>query len=198
MHEDFGEMSTINTSLIKRKAVTVAGTAVFSALVAIVEYLSLVIPILRIPFPLMPELRLKFDMAEIPAVLSYFVYGLPVGILTSIIVPLIIIARGTTNPIGAWLKGLAILTTVIGLAPFWKRNKYLSGAFGTISRVVLMSIVNLVSLPILYGYSLEVTLLFLPWIGFFNLLHALLTIGGSSIIYSALMTRLPRRHAEGK
>jgi len=185
-------LSITNVSLKRRKALIVAGTSVFSALVAVVEYLSLAIPLLRIPFPWLPQLSLKFDMAEIPAALSFFVYGLPVGILTSAIVPLTIIARGTRNPIGAWLKGVAVLTTIVGLAPFWRRNRYLSGVLGTISRVFLMSIVNLVTLQLLYGYSLEVTLIFLPWIGVFNALHSVLTIGGAYIIYWGLILRLPR------
>jgi len=185
-------LSTTHVPPKRQKSSLIAGTAVFSALVATVEYLSLAIPFLRIPFPWFPQLPLKFDMAEIPAVLSFFVYGLPVGILTSLIVPLTIIARGTTNPIGAWLKGLAVLATIVGLAPLWRRNRYLSGVLGTVSRVFLMSIVNLVTLPMLYGYSLEFTLISMPWIGIFNALHSVLTIGGSYIIYEALIIRLPR------
>jgi len=175
----------------KNKAITVAGAAIFSALVATVEYLSLVIPPLRIPFPFLPELQLKFDMAEIPAVLSFFVYGLPVGVLTSIIVPLTIIARGTSNFIGAWLKGLAVLATILGLAPLWRRNKYLAGALGTISRVLIMSISNLILLPTLYGIPLEATLIiYTPWLGIFNTLHSVLTIGVSYIIYRTIKFRL--------
>lgn len=187
-------LSIANFSLKNRKAVIVAGASLFSALVTIVEYLSLAIPGLRIPFPWLPQLNLKFDMAEIPVVLSFFVYDFPVGLLTSAIVPLTIIARGTTNPIGAFLKGVAVLSTILGLAPLWKRSKFLSGALGTISRVILMSIVNLITLQALYGYSLETTLFFLPLIALFNAIHSILTIGGAYVIYEALLSRLPRFH----
>lgn len=185
-------MSMGNASPKKRRTLLITGTAVFSALVATVEFLSLAIPLLRISFTLFPSLNLKFDMAEIPAALSFFVYGFPVGALTSLIVPLTIIARGTSNPIGAWLKGLAVLATIVGLAPFWRRNRYLSGALGTVSRVVIMSIVNFVALPILYGYSLAATLVVLPWIGLFNALHSILTIGVAYVIYYMLIRRLPK------
>lgn len=181
-----------NASLRSRKALIVAGTAVFSALVAAVEYLSLVVPFLRIPFPFLPQLQLKFDMAEIPAALSFLVYGLPVGILTSIIVPLTIIARGTSNPIGAWLKGLAVLATILGLAPLWRRNKYLAWALGTTSRVLIMSIANLITLPALYGIPIEAALIFTPWLGIFNASHSVLTIGGAYIIHRIIISRLPR------
>lgn len=186
-------MSTSSTVLKNRKAVIIAGASLFSALVAAVEYLSLAVPWLRIPFPLLPQLNLKFDMAEIPAALSFFVYGFPTGALTSAIVPLTIIARGTTNPIGAFLKGAAVLSTILGIAPLWNRNKYVSGALGIVSRVVLMSIVNLITLPTLYGYTLEAALLALPVIALFNAIHAVLTVGVAHIIYTAILSaRLPR------
>ena len=185
-------MSIANTPLKNRKTAIIAGAAVFSALVAVVEYISLVIPVLRILFPIFPQLNLKFDMAEIPAALSFFVYGYPTGILTSAIVPLTIIARGTTNPIGAFLKGIAVLSTILGLAPLWRRSKYLSGALGMVLRVVIMSIVNMITLPILYGYTLEATLAVLPALALFNAVHAAITIGGAYAIYKILLTRLPR------
>ena len=183
-------MSIINTPLKNKKTTIIAGAAIFSALVAIIEYISLAIPLLRIPFPLFPTL--KFDMAEIPAALSFFVYGYPTGILTSAILPLTIIARGTRDPIGAFLKGIAVLSTILGLAQLWERNKYLSGVLGTVSRVIFLSIVNLITLPTLYGYSLETTLFLLPTIALFNTAHAVITIGGAYAIYKILLGRLPK------
>ena len=186
-------MPTANTSLKNRKTITIAGASLFSALVAIVEYLSLAIPWLRISFPLLPQLHLKFDMAEIPAILSFFVYGFPVGILTSAIVPLTIIIRGTTNPIGAFMKGVAVLSTTLGLAPFWKKNKYISGALGTTTRVIIMTIINLITLQVLYGYSLETTLFFLPTLALFNATHGVLSIVVAYTIYVVLLlARLPK------
>lgn len=174
-----------------KKSTLIAGTAVFSALVAIVEYLSVPFPVLRIPFPYLPYL--KFDLAEIPAALSFFVFGLPVGIATSFIVPLTIIARGTSNPLGAWIKGLAIFSTIIGFAPLAKKNKYLAGALGIGSRVIIMALVNAVILPMLFPnnprYNVELFIQLL--IGVFNSVHAVLTIGGSYIIYKAILSRIP-------
>lgn len=188
--------ATTTTTLKNRKAIMIAGASLFSALVAAVEYLSLAIPILRIPFPLLPQLNLKFDMAEIPAVLAFFVYGFPAGSLTAAIVPLTIIVRGTTNPIGAVLKGVAVLSTTVGLAPFWKKSKPASGALGVLSRVALMTIVNWVSLQVLYGYSAGVTQSFLPVIALFNGVHAVLTIGIAYAIYIVLLcARIPRFNA---
>ena len=112
------------------KSIAIAGTAIFSALVAAIEYLSLAIPILRISF--LPLPYLKFDLAEIPAALSYFVFGLPVGVTTSLLVPLTIIARGTSNPLGAWIKGLAVLSTIIGFA-----SRFLTSDYPMSERIII-------------------------------------------------------------
>ena len=170
------------------KSRLIAGTALFSALVAAVEYLSLAVPILRIPFPLNPIL--KFDMAEIPAALSYFVFGLPVGVATSLLVPLTIIARGTTNPVGAWIKGFAVLSTVVGFAPFAKRNKFLAAFTAIISRVLVMTLANIA----MFGTDLWVLLLS----GVFNLIHTVLTIGGATILFEAIVLRIPQLRLKEK
>ena len=162
------------------KSRVIAGTALFSALVAAVEYLSLAVPILRIPFAPLPYL--KFDMAEIPAALSYFVFGLPVGVATSLLVPLTIIARGTSNPVGAWIKGLAVLSTIVGFAPFVNRNKFLATFTAIIVRILIMTIVNMV----LFGTNLWVLLL----TGIFNLIHTCLTIGVANILFKAIALRI--------
>ena len=185
-------MPKASTSLKNRKTIIIAGAALFSALVAIVEYLSLAIPWLRISFPLLPQFNLKFDMAEVPAILSFFIYGFPTGVFTSAIVPLTIIIRGTANPLGAFLKGTAVLTTTVGLAPLWRKNKYISAILGTTSRVSIMTIINLVVLQLLYGYSLEATLFFLPAIALFNLIHGILTTVVAYTIYVVLLrSRMP-------
>lgn len=164
------------------KSRVIAGTALFSALVAAVEYLSLAVPILRIPFAPLPYL--KFDMAEIPAALSYFVFGLPVGVATSLLVPLTIIARGTSNPIGAFIKGLAVLSTIVGFAPLVKRSKILAALTGIISRVLVMTVVNIV----MFGTN--------PWVllltGVFNTVHTCLTIGGAYVLFEAITQRMPQ------
>jgi len=173
-----------------RRSVLIAGTAVFSALVAAVEYLSLVFPILRIAF-VPPLTYLKFDMAEIPAFLSFFVYGLPVGTTTSLMVPLIIIVRGTTNPLGAVVKGLAVLSTIIGFAPLAQKNKWLAGAAGMTVRVLAMAAINGIVLPLLLPMQYSAELVVQAMSAVFNALHAVLTIGGAYIIY----WKMPRKIA---
>jgi riboflavin transporter FmnP len=174
-----------------RKSVLIAGTAVFGALVAAVEYLSLVFPILRISF-VPPLTYLKFDMAEIPAFLSFFVYGLPVGTATSLMVPLIIIARGTTNPFGAVVKGLAVFSTMLGFAPLAQKNKWLAGAAGMTVRVLAMAAINGIILPLLLPQQYSAELVVQALSAVFNALHAVLTIGGAYIIYSRMPRRTPR------
>jgi riboflavin transporter FmnP len=172
----------VRTQRRGRRSLFIAGTAVFSALVAAVEYLSLAFPVLRISF-IPPLTYLKFDMAEIPAFLSFFVFGLPVGIATSLIVPLTIIARGTSNPLGAVVKGVAVLSTMLGFAPFAERNRWLAGALGLAFRVLVMGVINGLVLPLLLPqqYYAEYTVQLLS--ALFNALHAVLTIGGAYIIY---------------
>lgn len=170
------------------KSRLIAGTALFSALVAAVEYLSLAVPILRIPFPLNPIL--KFDMAEIPAALSYFVFGLPVGVATSLLVPLTIIARGTSNPVGAWIKGFAVLSTIVGFAPLANRNKFLAAFTAMVLRILIMTLANIV----MFGTEPLVLLL----AGAFNLIHACLTIGGASILFEAIALRIPQLKSKEK
>ncbi len=174
-----------------RKSVLIAGTAVFSALVAAVEYLSLVFPILRVSF-VPPLTYLKFDMAEIPAFLSFFVYGLPVGTTTSLMVPLIIIARGTTNPLGAVIKGLAVLSTIVGFAPFAQKSKWLAGAAGMTVRVLAMAAINGIILPLLLPQQYSAELVVQALSAVFNALHAVLTIGGAYIIYWRMPGRITR------
>ena len=182
-------MSVLNPRHM-RKSVLIAGTAVFSALVAVVEYLSLVFPILRVSF-VPPLIYLKFDMAEIPAFLSFFVYGLPVGTTTSLMVPLIIIARGTTNPLGAVIKGLAVLSTIIGFAPLAQKNKWLAGAAGMTARVLTMAAINGIILPLLLPQQYSAELVVQALSAVFNALHAVLTIGGAYIIYWRMPGRIP-------
>ncbi|MEM2094232.1 MAG: hypothetical protein QXI32_02920 [Candidatus Bathyarchaeia archaeon] len=171
-------------SVRARRSVLIAGTAVFSALVAAVEYLSLVFPILRISFP--PLTYLKFDMAEIPAFLSFLVFGLPVGVTTSLIVPLTIIARGTSNPLGAVIKGLAVLSTVLGYASFARRSKLISGLLGLASRVLAMAVVNGLLLPFLFPQQYYAELGVQLMSALFNAVHSVLTIGGAYIVYMKL------------
>lgn len=168
------------------KSRVVAGTALFSAMVAAVEYLSLAVPILRIPFTPLPYL--KFDMAEVPAALSYFVFGLPVGVATSLLVPLTIIARGTSNPVGAFIKGLAVLSTIAGYALLANRSRFLAFFTGGASRVLVMTLVNI----ILFGLSPGILLL----TGAFNVIHTCLTIGGSCILFEAVAHRIPQLKAK--
>ena len=179
-----------------RKSVLIAGTAVFSALVAAVEYLSLVLPILRISF-IPPLTYLKFDMAEIPAFLSFFVFGLPVGTTTSLMVPLIIIARGTSNPLGAVVKGLAVLSTMVGFAPFARRSRWLAGVSGLTVRVLAMGAINGLILPFLLPQQYSAELLIQAFSAVFNGLHAVLTIGGAYIVYWKMPGRVASTESRG-
>jgi len=172
-----------------RKSVLIAGTAVFSALVAAVEYLSRVLPILRFSF-IPPVNYLMFDLAEIPAFLSFFVFGLPVGTMTSLMVPLIIIARGTRDPLGAVIKGLAVFSTMVGFAPLARRSRWLAGVSGLAVRVLAMGAINGLILPILLPQQYNAELLVQALSAVFNGLHAVLTIGGAYIIYWKMPKRI--------
>jgi riboflavin transporter FmnP len=146
---------------------------------------------LKIPFPWYPIL--KFDFTGVPIALSLFLYGFPSSAMTSIVAGIGIMARGG-DPISASMKVVAELSTVFGLF-FGQKiggSKYISWGTGLVSRVLVMSVVNLYVLPNVYRVPMEAAIGLLPLIGVFNLIQGGITVGLGRFLYQAVQSRLPR------
>ncbi|MEM1558553.1 MAG: hypothetical protein QXT26_05435 [Thermoproteota archaeon] len=64
-------------------------------------------------FPILPYL--KFELAEIPVVMAFFVAGPLSGLLSSVIYWIILTMVGEWTPIGPLMKFLAVAPTILGL-----------------------------------------------------------------------------------
>ncbi len=177
----------------KRTAV-LTGTAIMAALVIVFDY-TLKYSGLKIPFPWYPNL--KFDFTGVPIIMSLFMYGLSPAITTSLVAGIGIVMR-SGNWISASMKLFAELSTVFGVylgESLLFRNRpstnYQAWALGIVSRVLIMTVINLYVLPNFWHIPYEVTMGLLPMIGVFNVIQGLVTIGLGYFLYQAVKARLP-------
>ena len=171
--------------------VRLTGTAILAALVIVFDY-TLKYSGLKIPFPWYPNL--KFDFTGIPIALSLFLYGFTPSVMTSLIAGVGIFAR-SGNVLSATMKVAAELSTVAGLHLGQRlggqSSKYLAWASGLLSRVLVMTAVNLYVLPSFYGAPMEATIGLLPLIGVFNVIQGAVTVGLGYFLFEAVKSRLP-------
>lgn len=172
----------------ENKSVRLTGTAILAALVIVFDY-TLKYSGLKIPFPWYPNL--KFDFTGIPIALSLFLYGFPSSVTTSLIAGIGIGLR-SGNLISASMKVAAELSTVLGLHLGDRYGKYASWGVGLVSRVLVMTVVNLYVLPSVYHVPMEAAFGLLPLIGVFNLVQGAITVGLGYFLYEAVQSRLPR------
>lgn len=156
------------------------------ALVSIMGALALIFSILKleVPFPVLTYL--KFDLAEIPSFIVFFLCGLGCGSATATIHFVGLLLRGS-DPMGALMKLSAVLSTLVGMR--LSRALYGQLIFGTISRVLAMTIANAIYFYLIFpeyvqymentlsasgigGGMLAVFVL----TAVFNVIHALLSI----------------------
>lgn len=167
---------------------TLTGITVLSALVVVFDY-TLKYSGFKISFPWLPFL--KFDFTGIPIVLSMLMYGLVPGAFTSAIAGLAILAR-SSDFIGASMKGLAELSTVVGMTLGLKMTEKfkLPAAFllGVAVRILAMSVAN--SVLIFFGL-IPIAMVYLPLIGIFNFIQGSISIIGGYLIYKAVNKRIP-------
>ena len=175
------------------KSTRLASTAVLGALVVVFDY-ALKFSGLKIPFPFFPTL--KFDFTGIPIVLSYLVFGLSSGATTASIAFLGILIR-SGDVIGALMKAIAEGATIAGMA-LWtrrtlRRGALLSLAFGLGLRIAVMSIANVIVLPLFYSkyYTFEAAVLLLPLLAVFNAIQGFISIGGGFLIHQAIAGKIP-------
>ena len=143
-------MISVRTSMI-------VYSAIFGSLAAMITFLKL-----EVSFPILPYL--KFDFAEIVDVLAFLVFGPVVGLFATTIHWLILNFHTDWPIIGPLMKYIAVLSMVSG---FWIGSeiyKRLNGSsmrslmiamiiFGSLLRVILMTLANVVVIYFIYGSS---------------------------------------------
>jgi len=182
---------------IRRKSVFIAGTALLSAITAILDW-TFKLANLKIPYPLL--LDLKFDLLGIPIILALFLFGLASGTITCAIGAVSIAFRGPPN---ALLKFVAEFSTVLGVYIVLRvkglntlniaKTKLLATASGITIRVIVMAVANILLLPLFFSlwYTVETVLFLSPVIAVFNILQGAVSTLGGFAIYEAIIRRLP-------
>jgi riboflavin transporter FmnP len=176
------------------------GTAILAALVIVFDY-ALKFSGLKIPFPWMPFL--KFDFTGIPIVVALLLFGLASAATTSVVASLGIIAR-SGDLIGGAMKGLAELSTVTGMAaglhladrisPSRRIRMAAALVIGVVTRILVMTVWNLLVLPNFYGIPFNATIGMLPFIALFNAMQGVMTIILGYTLQEAYVGRVPTQN----
>jgi len=173
--------------------VFVAGTALFGALVAALDWVYK-IGWLKISF-VPPLTFLKFDALGIPMMLSYLLFGLLSGTMTSLVAWVSISFR---NPFSGFMKFMAEFSTMIGVyivlrtrsfTSVWLRTVGLIS--GALVRGIVMVIVNVLLLPIFTTTTQEFVLAWVHFFFIFNVAQGVISVVGGFLIYEAILLRLP-------
>jgi riboflavin transporter FmnP len=173
------------------------------AIIAIFTALSVALVLSPAKFPAPYATFLIYQIWEIPLVAAFLLYGPFVGVVTSVINTVILLAVFPGSlPTGPLYNLAAVLSMLLGIfivhrfasQHFTKRQETiviaLSTVLGSIARVAIMSIVNWTFLrypaPIGYEMPEEALLAILPIVGFFNATVTLYTIPLGYIISRAV------------
>lgn len=174
----------------------VSAIALFVAL-AVVLNLTVSFPAPYAPF-------LNYEVWEVPIVLALLMYGLRTGVTVAILNTLSLeILNPGALPSGPFYNLLAILSMFLGILPGYSLSLRLrfgtmkrvttATALGILSRVVAMTVVNAVVLPLPYplGFSIPYGSLssFLYLIAIFNGTITLYTVPLAYSIYRGILTR---------
>ncbi len=139
--------------------VSIAGTAVFSALALILGAAS---QALGLNFPIIPYLQ--FDLGEVAIVLAFFIFGPVPAAASSFVEFLGLMAFGQQIPVGPLLKLFALLSSVAGL---WLGSKAASrrsraglgglvsmgGSVGALTRAAVMTLPNFYLIVFLFSIA---------------------------------------------
>ena len=162
-------------------------------IIAIFAALSIVLNLSKVSYPAPFAPYLIYQMWEIPIVAAFLLFGPKIGVITSIINTLVLIAifpgalpTGPLYNLAALLSmllGIYIVHRVASLSSRKARGALLislSTALGVTTRAAIMTLVNstLLPQPPPIGFSMPASALLgaLPLIGFFNATLALYTI----------------------
>ena len=156
-----------------------AGTTTLASLVVVLDY-TMKYSGLKLPFPILPDL--KFDFTGIPIVLSLYLYGLVPGVFTSTIAFVAILAR-SGNLLASSMKAIAELSTVIGITLASKistrSKRSMEYTFGISLRCLSMALLNV---PLFTVY-------YIPFTVAFNAIQGSISILGAYFIYEAVKKR---------
>lgn len=138
-----------------RTRVVVSSAMLFGALSALLAVLPL-----YLRYPIIPYLR--FEVAEIPAVLAFLILGPGAAFISSAIYWGILLLIGEFTPLGPTMKFTALFTTILGL---WLGFKIIRGSprasliagfcLGCLFRVLAMTALNYVILTMLFPQFLD-------------------------------------------
>jgi hypothetical protein len=134
-----------------------------------------------IPFPLYN--RVSWDLTGLPIMISLLSTGLLGGIYTAIIGCSIIFFRG--NIYGGIFKIIAELATIIAFGMI-KSNFVFKSFGGTLSRVIVMTGINYILLPVFYGLPESFVIYILPALAILNASQALINIIPAKIVVSKI------------
>jgi riboflavin transporter FmnP len=169
-----------------------AGTTILATLVVVFDY-SMKFSGLKIPFPWLPYL--KFDFTGAPIVLSMLLFGFIPGVTTSTVAFLAILAR-SGDFVGASMKGLAELATILGMAIShrWLKNtktigKASSLILGVTSRILIMFFANLIILPVYNKIPLMAVVAVSPLVAAFNGAQGAISILLGYSLYNIILHR---------
>jgi len=168
------------------------------AVTALMASLALALSILKVelPYPVLPYL--KFDSAEIPVTLVYFMCGLSCGLLAEALHFTGLVARGA-DPLGALMKLLAVTSMLAGASATRKVSGAIALEFAGAAalRVAVMTAMNWVYFTLLYPSLLDYAvrmagglLLLYAFTGLFNLLHAALSFAAAWAVYVEVKRRV--------
>lgn len=175
-------------------------TIIFTSTALILEILPL-----DIPFPLFSKLTL--DVTGVPLLLTFYLVDLPSTIVAVLFIGLAIALPRPPfrppNPYGGFFKVVAELSTILGIwltKRFWKgsRMRFLSLSIvgGSISRVVIMSFVNYVFLPLFYGLPRSIVLKIIPVVAVFNLIQSVVNVVLAYVCLESVKERLSLNYLE--
>jgi len=175
------------------------------AIIAVFSALSIILTLspLKFAFPLLPFL--KYQFWEIAIVTAFLLYGTKVGVSISTINTLVLFVFFPGDlPSGPIYNFIAVLSMLAGIyivqkvaGNHFSRGRELilmtlSMGAGVVTRVVVMSIVNWIVLPMStpFGYSIAPAALpeLVALVAFFNATIVLYTIPLSSFIAKAVAT----------
>lgn len=134
-----------------------------------------------IPFPLYT--RVSWDLTGLPMMISLLSTGLVGGIYTTVIGCSIIFLRG--NIYGGIFKIIAELATIITFGVI-RSNFFVKSFGGTLSRVVVMTGINYLLLPVFYGLPESFVIDILPALAILNASQALINILPAKIVVSKI------------
>jgi len=175
------------------RSLKVAATALFAAMAAVLEILPL-----DLAFPLYEKLTL--DPTGIPLMLALYLFGFdvaaPAALITGIVIALPRPPFRGPNPVGAFFKSLAEISTLAGVCAsrrLW-RGKWLtllaSLSLGVAARAIVMTAACIALLPLFYCIPLTMVIGLGPVVAVFNVIQGSLNIVAGYLLYEALGKRL--------